>query len=82
MPFCKLVCLSDCYYEGRFGVKKLHSEGEIYDGVVYEPNSEKYYWAVYKVDSKGINEGHCFHKSKFIDLAEWREQQMLNILNG
>ena len=83
----KLLCLCDCYVETRYGLKKLHSEGEIYEGKIYEgeiydPNNEIYYWIISKLDSKGISEGFCFSKEKFIPLSEYREQQMLSVLNG
>jgi len=77
----KLLCLCDCYVETRYGLEKIYSEGGIYEGEIYYSNNKKCYWRISKLDSKGILEGLCFSMEKFIPLSEYREQQMLSVLN-
>ena len=65
---CKLLPVKDCVTP-KWYMNKTLIIGKIYE---VEPHSDYSYWL--------IKEHTIFKKSRFITLAEWREQQINEIL--
>lgn len=76
----KLICINN-QIDRHYSPQPHPIIGEVYEGEIYDKELSNYYWIIYKLDSKGLNEGWAYPKDIFITLSEWREQQILSVIN-
>ena len=76
----KLICINNHVDRHSDRHKTQLILGESYDGEIYDKDIYNFYWIIFKLNSRGINEGWAYPKDVFISLAEFREQQILSVI--
>ena len=74
----KLFCIKE--EDRRFGYKVIKLN-EIYDGEIHDPYTDINYWLISGIDLRGNKSYFVFSKDSFMLYSEFREQQMLSVLN-
>lgn len=74
----KLICIKED--DRRFGYKVLNLN-EIYDGYIHDPYTDMNYWVINGINMRGEQSYFVFSKETLMPLSEYRQQQILSVIN-